>query len=562
MIISCSVPSNKKIVLNGMFEEDCTITCLIKKGKNPTYIEVGRFFINKDASLQKVCFVIQEQDKKNIIDYIFLINSETVNCITLKSISLESIATISDFKLFSSIHWKRDVDIKFENHQTIICHSPPTQGEFAVSSSFFHIDCIYPFYLLLLVVVIGYCVVVQKSKRFLLLTVVIYMATLPLKISWANWALGLFVLTITTHSFLNRRRIKPPKIFYLIFSIYLLLLAGSFYSINSSSLGNLICSIPLIIFPFLFSILSFKNRYIPILSFFVLSTVLFCIYCLISYLIAASLLSINPLDAVLKNHFFLLFPYPLFSHPSFITIITLMAIPIAIYLKKEKIMKWIELLLLIGLISTVILLSGSRIGLIAIPLLLLLGLLFYIKAHQYIKYSIIICVSIIASLAILRVPLIKEKFNDPIRQDLRSTAIASIKEKPFFGWGTASMETLLHSEEIAQKAGLEKPIAEFNHFHNQYLDMLVQFGFIGSIPFFALFIYLIYLAIKKKDFLLMAYLAIYLPFMWVESPFATAKGIQPMIFWLCFLVSTQKVRLDDEAAAPHPENNKSVNRIS
>ncbi|GHT75528.1 hypothetical protein FACS189456_7300 [Bacteroidia bacterium] len=88
----------------------------------------------------------------------------------------------------------------------------------------------------------------------------------------------------------------------------------------------------------------------------------------------------------------------------------------------------------------------------------------------------------------------------------------------------------------------DKYVYTFNHFHNQILDEVVQFGFLGAIPLGALFIYLAVLAFRRRDYLLFAFLGIYLPFCCVESPLMTIKGIIPMMFWLCLIVSTQKER--------------------
>ena len=119
---------------------------------------------------------------------------------------------------------------------------------------------------------------------------------------------------------------------------------------------------------------------------------------------------------------------------------------------------------------------------------------------------------------------------------MQKTAVAAFQEKPLFGWGTGSMVQLLRSEQIAERAGLEQPINQFDYFHNQYLDQLVQFGLLGFLVLGFSLIYSIYFAIRNKDFLLFLLFAMYLLFMFVESPFSSLKGIQPMIFWICFIL--------------------------
>jgi len=134
---------------------------------------------------------------------------------------------------------------------------------------------------------------------------------------------------------------------------------------------------------------------------------------------------------------------------------------------------------------------------------------------------------------------------DPIRVQLRSVGLYAFKQHPWFGSGAYSMKSYLQSDELAQQLGYAGGL-EFGHFHNQFLDELVQFGVVGAIPLFALFVYLCILAIRKRDFLLASFLAIYILFCYVESPFGSVKGIMVFLFWLCLTVSTQKLRRDEQ----------------
>jgi len=102
------------------------------------------------------------------------------------------------------------------------------------------------------------------------------------------------------------------------------------------------------------------------------------------------------------------------------------------------------------------------------------------------------------------------------------------------------MEGYIRSPEFAQQLGYSFNY-DFNHFHNQLLDELVQFGIIGAIPLLAMFAYICFIAVRKRDILLLSFLLIYIPFCNVESPFSSVKGIMGFLFWLCFILSAQKV---------------------
>ena len=73
-------------------------------------------------------------------------------------------------------------------------------------------------------------------------------------------------------------------------------------------------------------------------------------------------------------------------------------------------------------------------------------------------------------------------------------AIKQIQEKPFFGSGASNIQEPMRV--YFRSSGFL--VAESDHLHNEYLDILVKFGVIGLILFFFI-IYAMYMYIKKSE---------------------------------------------------------------
>ncbi|MDR0712000.1 MAG: O-antigen ligase family protein [Prevotellaceae bacterium] len=240
-----------------------------------------------------------------------------------------------------------------------------------------------------------------------------------------------------------------------------------------------------------------------------------------------------------KSHSLLFLGRLLFWHSSFLSIAISAIIPVSFYLCINKYVKpllmWVALMLSIVFIF----LTGSRIGIVVSGFLLLLSLAYYYKQTSLpVKIGILLLLLLTALCAYFSPYTIT---SDPERANLYSLGMKVISEKPVCGSGVYSMHRYITSEEIAQKYDAHYGYT-FNHFHNTFIDEAVQFGLVGGLLLVAFFACLAFMAIRKKDFLLMAFLAIYLPFAYVESIFMSVKGIMPFMFWFCFLVSTQKER--------------------
>jgi O-antigen ligase len=218
------------------------------------------------------------------------------------------------------------------------------------------------------------------------------------------------------------------------------------------------------------------------------------------------------------------------THPSFLGMIYLLALPVGLYLRKKYHNIFVtELLLLFLVEASLIYFTGSRIGLIIIPLLLFLITLHCIrqKRQRYIVAvtAIIGVISIIVWLFFHKSAL--HLFHDPIRMRLWEIAVASIQDNPLLGVGTGGMKELIIPVNIEFGA----PEGYITYPHNQFLGEVMHFGFIGAIPLFATLIYILLLAIRRKDILLQSFLIVLGIAMCSDMPFDMCKTIHFSMFF-------------------------------
>jgi O-antigen ligase len=273
------------------------------------------------------------------------------------------------------------------------------------------------------------------------------------------------------------------------------------------------------------------------------AVIVFCAFGFLSYGTIVPELTYDMIFKDSKIYAPLMLMWPAHWQPSNVSTVLLMAVPVTLYLRyqDEKQITIVELAL--GILAPIVftVLSGARIGFVIAPVLLCLGYLFYCRFKPVIKWGLAVAVIVASGFVALHlVPKIGDHFKDPIRVDLRKTAISAIKEKPAFGWGTGYVIPIIHSEERAHSLGIETPYYDLHTFHNQYLEDMVQFGIPGILIMLFLFGWLLWMGISEKNYLLLSLLAIYMLFCCTETTMNSSKGVVPFAFWVCFLVANRK----------------------
>jgi len=388
------------------------------------------------------------------------------------------------------------------------------------------------------------------TQRFPVFVIALFLVTLSFKIDYTNYTMGFMLLAMFLVFVHNKpRRFFWQPIFYVIFAMYLLNIIGLSYT-NDFKIGikRLDAAIVFILFPVVFSMIQFsKKNLILLLRFFVWTVIIFCAFGLLSYVIVIQELTWNMIFAANKNYAPILMTWPAHPHPSFLSAILLMAVPVALYLRYhqgEKQITMVEMLLGVFLPIVFTILTGARVGILITPLLLGLGYIFYCKFKPVLKWGLLAATGILSLGVLLHVSSnISDRFDDPIRTNLRKIAISAIKEKPVFGWGTGSAKLLIQSGERAHDLGIGRSY-NFNQFHNQYLEDMVQFGIAGILLLMVLLGWMLSVSICEKNYLLLSLLTIYALFFWTESVLFISKGLVPFTFWLCFLISNRNELLN------------------
>ncbi|MDR2448735.1 MAG: O-antigen ligase family protein [Prevotellaceae bacterium] len=295
--------------------------------------------------------------------------------------------------------------------------------------------------------------------------------------------------------------------------------------------------LPMLLFPIIFQHLSLSERVVKtVLTVFVHFTLLFCIITLVCAVYHSFTIPIDISEWLYhpKSHYPFAFKWTGYNHPSFLCIIYLFALPASLYLRRRyHTISIAEIIILIVIETAVIAFTGARIGM-AIFLLLFLMMLAYavpLKRRIITPGLISALLSVIVVILSLSGSQFIDRFKDPIREQLRKTAMASIKEEPLLGVGTGGMKAIIDTPEMTEITGMAH-----SYPHNQYLGEVMHFGITGAIPLFATLIYLLIMAIRHKNFLLLSLMIILFVFMITEMPFDLYRGIDYFLFFTSLLL--------------------------
>jgi len=392
---------------------------------------------------------------------------------------------------------------------------------------------------------LGVLVRQAREQYFPVIALAVLIVVLPLNRLLNDWGIGIIsVLMLMFFIFNKSRQFTWQPIFYVTFGVYILYIVGMLYIGDFRLAGTGMDSmLPIVIFPVFFSMIQLSKRnVILILRFFLWIVIAACAYGLLLYAIAIYDFSWRSALLDGKRYVYFFMREPLTWHPSALAITLLMALPVSLYLRYHdgKQITLVEMLLAILLPILVTFMVGARIGVAVFPLLLGLSYLFYCKFRPILKWGLLVAGAVAMVVAAFSLSSdIRERFSDQIRIDLRNTAISAIKERPILGWGTGQERQLIACEERAQNLGL-KGVHNQPHFHNVYLDMMVQFGIVGVAVLLFLIGWVFWIAIRKKHFLLMSFMAMYVIVFYFDNVLQSQRFVVAFMFWFCFLIANKR----------------------
>lgn len=215
---------------------------------------------------------------------------------------------------------------------------------------------------------------------------------------------------------------------------------------------------------------------------------------------------------------------------------------------KSAKMKTIYSLAMVGYFCMIIL-FGSKIGYLTVMCsVFFLGITFLPK--RIYKLTFLIVTPLAIYLLFEQVPYVNKKIkgfkwqlsrhelisldNRLPRSVIWPEAIALIKEKPItgYGYGRGYESLVANYETIGYTKGIDN---RFNA-HNQFLESFLQIGILGLLWWLVALVYLIAVAIKKKDPWLAIFLFLSVAYLSVESLMESQMGVIGYSFFLAYFL--------------------------
>lgn len=173
--------------------------------------------------------------------------------------------------------------------------------------------------------------------------------------------------------------------------------------------------------------------------------------------------------------------------------------------------------------------TGSRTFIMLLAIIITLLLLSNKNKKSKILVLNLIAILILISISqlFMVIDTSSKYIQDASRESKRALALDMIKEKPYFGHGPSEY---MYRESLYRNFGSNP--------HNYYLQVIVEVGIVGALPFYMSFLYTIFKAIRYKCYKEIGYILI-----WAAS--ATSTGISSslllmFIFYFNMLIVIRK----------------------
>ena len=547
---ACNKHISEISIYSNLQEGDSISVALYSKIEDRYTTVNGATVTSKDIANGRVDISLPDTLIRNIPALAFTIHTCSDTILAISSIRLGDYVTFYPQDIMRTLWWQYglmfEIDSKSNTIKSRVRKDIPGGFPVGIEAMYHHrpigFQLFFRIFLIVALLILVFILYKQAStQRLLLFTIALFLASLPLKIDYTNYVMGAMIIAMLIAFIYNKsRRFVWHPIFYVLCAMYLMNVIGLIYTEDlKMGLRRLDTNITLIFFPVIFSMTQVSQKNVRlILRFFMWSVMAFCAFGLLSYAAFVKEFTYDMIFTESKIYAPLMMMWPVHPHPSYLSTIVLMAVPVALFLRfqNEKHITVPEMLLgiLLPIIFTV--LTGARVGIVLTPVLLGLGYLFYCRFKPLVKYGLVVLGIAVVGLLVFKYPNTDERFSDPIRVDLRRTAISAIKEKPVFGWGTGYVLPLIQSEERAHSLGIETPY-DLNSLHNQYLEEMTQFGIPGILILLTLFGWMLWLGLRQTDYLLLSLLVIYMVFCCTETALSIAKGVVTFSFWISFLLT-------------------------
>ncbi len=340
--------------------------------------------------------------------------------------------------------------------------------------------------------------------------------------------IGFVIFWMFFNSFKEKTRLlKRNLIPFLVLSIpFWLVLFGMFFTDNiDSALKEIPKKIPFLIFPLTLLSVNLQNKTINFI------TKQFCFGVFVASLLALIKMLYFKVNSLGDYYYYDKLSILLNKHTTYFALFVVLAILFVFHqLLNKKSNKKLAILLLVLLIPMLYMLS-VRISILA----LLAGVFVLIAYHLKTKYVLLLLVVLpILFGAIYLTPNFQKRFEKSTIEnteiddiDFRElhwkAVLETISQNPLLGIGTGSNRDYLYNKyrEYKLTAAYEN---EYNA-HNQFLEVLLEYGIFGLVLFSIMLYYLAEKFITSKDSLALSILAILIVFMLTESILQRHSGV-------------------------------------
>lgn len=227
-------------------------------------------------------------------------------------------------------------------------------------------------------------------------------------------------------------------------------------------------------------------------------------------------------------------------HPSYLAMYVQLSVLLSLEFFFEGLMKnmrqFFWLITALALFAVELLLS-SRAGIISAAITIPLFLFFRLRSRFPSRYFIMATLIFIAAFLVLIASnsrirytiedISSERINQTMANDIRlniwRSAIGVIKVHPVFGVGTGNASMELKKEFVAM--GYKEGFYETLNAHNQFLEILLENGFVGLMIFLGILTYMAYTSIAEKNYIFMTFILMMFIFFLFESMLNRLAGV-------------------------------------
>ncbi len=372
-----------------------------------------------------------------------------------------------------------------------------------------------------------------------------FLIALPFEHFYSEILLTCFAIHTLIHLKKSRLATLKNKTVWIISSVFFLNLLTIFYSnYPAEGFKDVDHQLSILLFPLCLSVttLDMRKYQFSFLKIFAITCTVTIIYLYIHAFRVIHYFHFSFLTIFSKTFINQNFSAPIELHSTYLSMYVALSISIFLFLffKKPR-LKNIENILLSAVLFAGLIQLSSRSVFIAISLIIIIAipaLLLHGKERLHFSVVSLVVFSVVIS-AITNIDSFRKRYLNDLKEDLSETAVTPdltetrmkrwllelelIKQSPLIGYGSGSEKQVLRNKYFQEKF-YRSYLIELNA-HSQYLSFLINSGIVGLLLYLYILLYGFFKSIKKRDFLLLAFLILIAVVSVSENILDVNKGI-------------------------------------